>query len=106
MINDRTIDVITADLNQACALTEKIIELVEKTELDNVEVLNNQRLALIELIFSSDKNKIDVELAKHLFALNAQATKALEHQALLNMQQQQKNRKGNVAHSAYMQHSP
>lgn len=101
----KSYDDISAELNQACDLTQQIVELAEAIKLDDVDALNNRRLALIDSIFSNDKNKIDLELAQQLLSLNTQATKVLEQQMTLNMQQQQKQRKGNAAHSAYMRHS-
>lgn len=102
---DKTIGQIQSDLTLACDLTQQIIDLIAQVELDDVEAINSKRLQLIESIFANDKSKIDVELAKKLFDLNAKATHVLQQQVTLNITEQQKLRKGNTAHSAYMQHS-
>ena len=100
-----TVEHIKRDINKACELTQEIIVLANKTEFDDIDALNQNRLKLIEKIFNNDKTKIDKELAQKLFQLNEKAMAVLKQQMALNMKQQQKMRKGNVAHTAYTQHS-
>ena len=96
---------INKDLGLACELTQQIIDLASKTELDDLDKLNEKRLSLIESIFANDKANIDVNKAKELLALNSQAMSCLKEQMTLNIKAQQKSRKGNIAHSAYMNHT-
>jgi len=98
------INSIEVELDLACDLTKQIIALASKMELNDLENLNNQRLSLIESIFSSDKSKINVKKSKQLFELNLQAMDVIKQQMALTIQQQQKYRKGNTAHNAYMEY--
>jgi len=100
-----SVEKIYKDLSLACELTHQIIALASKTELDDLDELNGKRISLIESIFANDKAKIDVNKAKELQVLNAKAMTLLREQMTLNIEAQQKFRKGNVAHSAYMNHT-
>ncbi len=104
MASSDTIKNINLELNLACDLTRQIIALASQMELSDLETLNNQRLSLIESIFSSDKSKINVTKSKQLFELNLQAMDVIKQQMALTIQQQQKFRKGNTAHNAYMEY--
>lgn len=100
-----SVEQINSQFILACDLTQQIIDLAHKTELEELEALNLTRLQLIETIFNNDKNKINITLAQKLLDLNAQAMTVLKQQMALNMKAQIKSRKGNAAHSAYMNHS-
>ena len=100
-----SVEKIEKDLGLACHLTQQIIDLASQADFEDLEMLNEKRLKFIDSIFSNDKNKINVEMAKSLLALNTQAMSVIKHQMSLNIKEQQKLRKGNAAHSAYMNHS-
>ena len=104
MSSSQSVDKITQGLDLACELTQQIIDLASHAELDDLETLNEKRLSLIESIFTNDKDKINIGKAKILLGLNAQAMAILKHQMVLNIEEQKKFRKGNAAHSAYMNH--
>jgi len=100
-----SVESISEDIRLACELTQQIIDLASRTELDDLEVLNERRLGLIESIFLNEKININVDKAKQLLALNTEAMAVLQHQMILNIKEQKKARKGNAAHNAYMNHS-
>jgi len=100
-----SVESISEDIRLACELTQQIIDLASRTELDDLEVLNERRLGLIESIFSNEKSNINVAKAKQLLTLNTEAMAVLQHQMILNINEQKKARKGNTAHNAYMNHS-
>lgn len=91
------------DINKACHLTQHIIDLIEESKIENVEVLNQERLALIDAIFSGDKSLINRDSAKTLFEINSEAINVMKRVMEDNKQKQQKIRKGNQVHNAYMQ---
>lgn len=88
-------------LEQAVALTDEILALLESGEFDRIDELDALRQPLIKQAFSASIEQIDLIRAHHLKNLNQQVVSRLTLLKESVMQQQAQLRKSSKAAQAY-----